>query len=122
MVHVIDTYPPSEYPKLYPQTEHEDQNIHTYLCSCIFLGPCNLGYVWSKKRILPKPVMTIIIILKPCKTVVYTSMGTSFYLMVDVAVEEYKVDYLDPLIMSLYFQLLAVFGIGALLRSSDLKQ
>ncbi|MBT5185366.1 MAG: hypothetical protein HOH19_02535 [Kordiimonadaceae bacterium] len=55
------------------------------------------------------------------RTVVYTSIGISLFLIVDIAVDEYNVSYLDPVIMSVYFQLLAVFGIGTLLRSSDLK-
>ena len=47
---------------------------------------------------------------------VYTSIGMSIFFIINSAVKEFDLSYLDPVIMSLYFQALAFFGIGVIFR------
>ncbi len=47
---------------------------------------------------------------------VYTSIGMSVFIIVNSAVKEFNLSYLDPVIMSLYFQALAFFGVGVIFR------
>jgi hypothetical protein len=50
-------------------------------------------------------------------TSVYTSVGMSIFFIVNSAVKEFDLSYLDPVIMSIYFQVLAFIGVGYVFRN-----
>jgi len=55
------------------------------------------------------------------KTMVYTSIAMSVLLITIAVIKEYNLDYLEPVIMSIYFQILAIFGLGTVLRTSRVE-
>jgi len=57
------------------------------------------------------------------KIAVYASIAMSVFLIMMTVMDEYKsLDALDPVILSLYMQLITVFGIGTELRSVKIDQ
>jgi hypothetical protein len=50
------------------------------------------------------------------KSLVFMSIAASLFLMVFEALDEFQLDYLEPVLMSLYFQMIIFLGLGALLR------
>ena len=50
------------------------------------------------------------------KSAVYTSIGISIFFLSLAVVKQYNLNYLEPLLMSVYFQALAVFGLGTMFR------
>ena len=55
------------------------------------------------------------------KSAVYVSMSISVFFLSLAVVKEYNLDYLDPLLMSVYFQGLAVFGLGTIFRTFQIE-
>ena len=55
------------------------------------------------------------------KTSVFTSIGISIFFMSDSAVDYFNLDYLDPLIISIYFQAIAIVGIGTIFRTTKIE-
>ncbi|MCF8475168.1 MAG: hypothetical protein K9G26_10775 [Emcibacter sp.] len=55
------------------------------------------------------------------RVMVYTSIGLSVLMITVQSIREYNLDYLEPLIMSIYFQILAVIGIGTILHSNPIE-
>ncbi len=55
------------------------------------------------------------------KTSVYTSIAMSVFFMALAVMDEFDMHYLQALLLSLYFQALAIFGIGTMLRTSRIE-
>ena len=55
------------------------------------------------------------------KSAVYTSIGISIFFLSLAVVKEYNLNYLEPLLMSVYFQALAVFGLGTIFRTFQIE-
>lgn len=55
------------------------------------------------------------------KSAVYTSIAMSVFLMAMAVMDEFDMHYLQALLLSLYFQALAIFGLGTMLRSSRIE-
>ena len=51
------------------------------------------------------------------KSLVFVSIGASIFIIVAAVINEYDLDYLEPSIMSLYLQLIALVSLGTLLRT-----
>lgn len=56
------------------------------------------------------------------KTSVFTSMAISTFFITNTLVDLFSLAYLDPLIMSVYFQLLVIFGIGTIFRTTKIEE
>ncbi len=57
------------------------------------------------------------------KIAAYTSIAASIVLIVSTVMDEFKyLDSLDPLVMSLYFQVITTFAIGTEMRSKEIEQ
>ncbi len=54
-------------------------------------------------------------------TSVYTSIAMSVFFMALALMDEFDMHYVQALLLSLYFQVIAIFGIGTLLRSSKIE-
>jgi len=55
------------------------------------------------------------------KATVYTSIAMSIFLMALAVMDEFNLHYFQALLMSIYFQVIAIFGIGTMLRSTQVK-
>lgn len=51
------------------------------------------------------------------KSLVFVSIGASIFIMVTAGINEFDLDYLEPSIMSLYLQLIALVSVGTTLRT-----
>ena len=51
------------------------------------------------------------------KSLVFVSIGASIFIMVTAGINEFDLDYLEPSIMSIYLQLIALVSVGATLRT-----
>lgn len=51
------------------------------------------------------------------KSLVFVSIGASIFIMVAAGINEFNLDYLEPSIMSLYLQLIALVSVGTTLRT-----
>lgn len=60
--------------------------------------------------------MTVVV-----KIMVYTSIGMSIFIITNDVLQQYNMDYLQPFLMSIYFQILIIIGIGTMLRSTPIE-
>lgn len=51
------------------------------------------------------------------KSLVFVSIGASIFIMVTAGINEFNLDHLEPSIMSLYLQLIALVSVGTRLRT-----
>jgi len=55
------------------------------------------------------------------KTLVFSSIGISIFLITSQAVDQYNLEVFDPPLMSLYMQFCMVFGLGVALNMEDIE-
>jgi len=55
------------------------------------------------------------------KSLVYMSIAASIFLIIFEAMDEFNLDYLEPVLMSIYFQFIIFLGLGSMLRNYNME-
>ena len=106
---------------------YKEQSIITFIGSILLQGYFIGMLFWKLNSRKQNPLVSESDRINEIKTVakiaVYASIAMSVYLTTATVMDEFKfLDVLDPIVMSVYLQLIVIFGIGTEIRSIKINQ